>query len=358
MAIEVAQAKKLAETEAKEEQADAMDEAGLWQSEEFCRQLLGDLEAIFGKDHKATLGTMNNLANVLRAQGKWQEAEELHRETLKGMKSRLGEDHPHTLKSMNNLAVVQEEFGRKDTFMTHNLQDEDSQRYAEDAMRSRLQAAEGLEAKLGASHPDALGARYGLAELLAERGRLGEAAAELRKALPGYKAQYGDDHPMTRSVARQLERLEAESNTDEFQRNLDVVRFEEDGGFILPASAVCNLAFDLREAGQMELAKQLYERTKGMDEEAEIGMKPAGVIKLAFHCEGVGLLEWKEWLLQEVGDATENMVARVADVASASTSAGASASSRFDPELEQGDPGHESVMGEASRLAELGFAAT
>lgn len=206
---------------------------------------------------------------------------------------------------------------------------------------------------MGAGHPEVLRSRYNLVELLAERG-----PDALSQVLPEYRARYGKDHQLTCMVAGKLKRLQEEPST-ELQQNMEEInRTEEDQVVRIGTSALCNLAFDLRGADQTELAKQLYEHSKGMWQNPKVMMKLDGVIKLAFHCEGVGLLEWKEWLLQEVGDATENMVARVADVASASTSAGASASSRFDPELEQGDPGHESVMGEASRLAELGFAAT
>ena len=48
---------------------------------------------------------MNNLAAVLHAQGKYEEAEQLHRQTL-ALTEVLGKEHPDTLGSMNNLAKV------------------------------------------------------------------------------------------------------------------------------------------------------------------------------------------------------------------------------------------------------------
>ena len=51
---------------------------------------------------------MNNLALVLRIQGKYEEAEEMHRRALELKEKVLGPEHPSTLTSMNNLAVVLE----------------------------------------------------------------------------------------------------------------------------------------------------------------------------------------------------------------------------------------------------------
>jgi tetratricopeptide (TPR) repeat protein len=49
---------------------------------------------------------MKNLALVLSEQGQYIEAEALHRQTLELYKRVLGEQHPSTLISINNLASV------------------------------------------------------------------------------------------------------------------------------------------------------------------------------------------------------------------------------------------------------------
>ena len=218
-----------------------------WQgAEQLHREALKGRPLRLGEDHPDTLTSMNNLANVLSDQGKWQEAEELHREALEGMKPRLGEDHPDTLSSMDNLANVQTEFGRKGMQTAHNLSEASSQTYANDAVENRRKAVEGLEAKYGVEHPDALRARCGLAGLLAERGHLEEAIAELRKALPGMRALYGD-HPWTCQVAQELERLEAELKTpDELQRNLKDV---EDVPILMSNASLLDRALELERRG-------------------------------------------------------------------------------------------------------------
>jgi tetratricopeptide (TPR) repeat protein len=49
---------------------------------------------------------MDNLAEVLRHQGKYEEAEQMHRQTLELTEKVPGKEHPDTLASMNNLAEV------------------------------------------------------------------------------------------------------------------------------------------------------------------------------------------------------------------------------------------------------------
>ncbi|KAH0565005.1 hypothetical protein GP486_001603 [Trichoglossum hirsutum] len=63
-------------------------------------------EKVLGEEHPSTLNSMNNLALVLRQQGKYEAAEKMHRRTLILRKKVLGEEHPSTLASMNNLAEM------------------------------------------------------------------------------------------------------------------------------------------------------------------------------------------------------------------------------------------------------------
>ena len=55
---------------------------------------------------------MNNLAECLRSQGKYDAAEPLYRETLQLTEKVLGKEHPDTLASMNNLAALFESQGK------------------------------------------------------------------------------------------------------------------------------------------------------------------------------------------------------------------------------------------------------
>jgi hypothetical protein len=89
------------------------------EAEALHREALGLREKVFGRDHPNTLTSMNNLAEVLRPQGKHDEAEALHREALHrealGLCEKvLGRDHPDTLMSMNNLAATLQCRGKYD----------------------------------------------------------------------------------------------------------------------------------------------------------------------------------------------------------------------------------------------------
>jgi tetratricopeptide (TPR) repeat protein len=55
---------------------------------------------------------MNNLANMLRDQGKCEEAGEIHRQALGLSETVLGKEHPSALMSMSNLAKVLSDQGK------------------------------------------------------------------------------------------------------------------------------------------------------------------------------------------------------------------------------------------------------
>jgi Tetratricopeptide repeat len=54
------------------------DDASTEQAEEMHRQALRLSETVLGKEHSNTMISMNNLATVLRNQGKYEQAEEMH----------------------------------------------------------------------------------------------------------------------------------------------------------------------------------------------------------------------------------------------------------------------------------------
>src|SRR2546423_8339675 len=67
---------------------------------------LGLCETMLGKEFPSTLTSINNLAAVLRDQGKYDLAEEMYRQGLRLCETILGQDHPSTLTSTSNLALV------------------------------------------------------------------------------------------------------------------------------------------------------------------------------------------------------------------------------------------------------------
>ena len=89
-----------------QEQVTARDQAGDYAgAEQLARQALALAERAFGPEHPATAVSLNNLANVLQAQGRYGEAEPLHRRALAIREKALGAEHPDTADSLNYLGV-------------------------------------------------------------------------------------------------------------------------------------------------------------------------------------------------------------------------------------------------------------
>ncbi len=76
------------------------------EAEPLFRRALAIREAALGPDHPDTALSLNNLAELLRAQGRSGEAEPLFRQALAIREAALGPDHPNTAQSLNNLAAL------------------------------------------------------------------------------------------------------------------------------------------------------------------------------------------------------------------------------------------------------------
>ncbi|RYP18335.1 hypothetical protein DL767_009855 [Monosporascus sp. MG133] len=91
------------------------------EAEQIYREMLEVNEVVLGRKHPDILTNMNNLAFTLRSQGKYEEAEQMYREmlerkyeeaeqiyrqTLELRETVLGREHPDTLTRINNLAGV------------------------------------------------------------------------------------------------------------------------------------------------------------------------------------------------------------------------------------------------------------
>jgi len=62
--------------------------------------------------HLVTLGSINNLAMLLQAQGKLSEAELFYREAINGARKTLGDAHPTTVIIQENLDELLQEMGK------------------------------------------------------------------------------------------------------------------------------------------------------------------------------------------------------------------------------------------------------
>jgi primosomal replication protein N len=141
------------------------------------------------KEHPSTLDSMNNLANVLDSQGKYEEAEAMHQQTLQLKEKVLGKEHPSTPESINNLALV--------------LNHQGKYKEAEVMHRQTLQM---IEKVLSKEHPstvariniiNTLASINNLASVLYKQGKHKEAEVMYQLMLQLQEKVLGKEHPST-----------------------------------------------------------------------------------------------------------------------------------------------------------------
>ena len=74
------------------------------EAEPLYRRSLAIWEKQLGRDHPAVATIVNNLASLYWAMGRYAEAEPLLRRSLEVREKQLGRDHPDVAQSLNNLA--------------------------------------------------------------------------------------------------------------------------------------------------------------------------------------------------------------------------------------------------------------
>ena len=123
-------------------------------------------EKALGANHADVGQTLNNLALVYRAQGKYTEAEGLFKRALAIREKALGASHPDVGQTLNNLANVYRAQGK----------------YSEaEGLYKRALAIR--EKALGASHPDVASTLNNLAVVYRAQGKYGEAEELFERAL-------------------------------------------------------------------------------------------------------------------------------------------------------------------------------
>ncbi|KAJ6438980.1 fungal specific transcription factor domain-containing protein [Purpureocillium lavendulum] len=177
---------------------------------------------VFGVKHPDTLANMNNLTNILCAQGKYNEGEAMGRESLALRQEVLGDKHPDTLASMNSLINILcaqgkytegEAMGRETLALRREiLGDKHSDTLASMNSLTNILCAQGKYTEgeamgretlalrreiLGDKHPDTIVSMKSIAIVLDEQGKYDEAEAMGRETLALYRVVFGDKHPDT-----------------------------------------------------------------------------------------------------------------------------------------------------------------
>src|SRR5215471_13152244 len=84
------------------------------EAETFHRRAIVIDEKVLGKDHPDVARDYNNLALLLHAQGKYDQAEPLYRRAIENDEKILGKDHPNVALRYNNLALLLQDRGKFD----------------------------------------------------------------------------------------------------------------------------------------------------------------------------------------------------------------------------------------------------
>jgi tetratricopeptide (TPR) repeat protein len=219
------------------------------EAEPLSRRALAIREQQLGSEHPDTSASLNNLAGLYRLMGRYIEAEALLVRSQSIREQQLGSDHPDTATSLNNLASLYVAQGRY-------LEAEPLSRHAL-AIR---------EQQLGSEHPDTATSLSNLAELYRLVGRYIEAEAFFRRALAIREQQLGSDHPDT---ANSLNNLAGLYQTMERYREAEpllrraLAIYEQQLGSQHPdtANSLNNLAALYRKMERYGEAEPLYQRS-------------------------------------------------------------------------------------------------
>ena len=159
-------------------------------------------QSTFGPENPTTLACNLEMADLFHELGHLPESEKLRRETLEIQKRVLGPEHPDTLTTMSNLGSTLGEEGRLPE--------------AEAQLRQTLELRRKV---LGADHPETLRTAYVLASYLAADDHLQEAEALQRETLEVRKRVLGDRHPDTLATMDSLASiLQSEDHNDEAEK--------------------------------------------------------------------------------------------------------------------------------------------
>jgi serine/threonine protein kinase/tetratricopeptide (TPR) repeat protein len=149
------------------------DQGRLAEADSMCRDALTRRRRQLGEEHPATVTSLDNMASILSAQGRLAEAETGFQKALNMRRKRFGEEHPAVAESINDLAEVWRQEGKL-------VEAEEGFQRSLALRRSRL----------GALHPSTLESLHELLQVLGEQGKFEQGDTLLRDLItPELEAQ-------------------------------------------------------------------------------------------------------------------------------------------------------------------------
>ena len=226
------------------------------------REVLEIRKRVLGFEDVDTLTSENNLATVLCSQGKYKEAEQMIRQTLETARSVLGEEHSRTLASLGVLATVLDDQGKY-----------------KDADLMFRKALEIQERTLGREHPDTLKNMNNLVWSLVRQGLYEEAEEKSKHVVETCEKTLGRTYPVTLTALSRLASVWKGQNkfkeAEELNREIWKLREETSGiDHHDTMASANNLALVLHHQANYEEAEQIYRQTLALAEEILGGEHP------------------------------------------------------------------------------------
>ena len=178
LALAMAHDDPLLEAESRNDVANVLKARGKYEEaeQEYRASLALRVEAL-GSDDLHVAISRNNLASVLRMQGKYEEAEAEYRAARAILEITVGPGHPDIAVVRNNLANVLNDQSRP-----------------EETESERREALAVLEGALGPEHPNVVDMRESLANFFSTQGEYEQAVAEYRAVLALKQERLGPNH--------------------------------------------------------------------------------------------------------------------------------------------------------------------
>jgi tetratricopeptide (TPR) repeat protein len=201
----------------------------------------------FGENHPTVATRQSNLANVYGDLGRYEEAATLLEIALQSDLNNFGENHPTVATRQSNLANVYKDLGRYEEAAT----------LLEIALQADLN-------NFGENHPTVATRQSNLANVYKDLGRYEEAATLLEIALQSAINNFGENHPTVATrqsnlatVYRNLGRYEEAATLLEIALQSDLNNFGENHPTV--ATRQSNLALVYQNLGRNEEAATLLE---------------------------------------------------------------------------------------------------
>ena len=226
------------------------------EAEPMMRQALAINEAAFVNQHPKVATNLNNLALLLKGTNRIDEAEPLMRQALAIDEAAFGNQHPEVATDLNNLALLLKDTNRIDE--------------AEPLMRKALAID---EAAFGNQHPNVARNLNNLALLLKDTNRIDEAEPLMRKALAIDEAAFGNQHPNVATDLNNLALLLKDTNRiDEAEPLMRQALAIDEAAFGNQHPNVArnlnNLALLLKDTNRIDEAEPLMHKALAIDEAA------------------------------------------------------------------------------------------